>query len=109
MPCRKRRSKIQACADVGFAAARRDGLTGVWVEDRKLASIGIYDLDTVEGEILYSTLDPDDDPFVPLGMPGKQPGETILRHLEDGFVVPQGVVGVEADGGEGGAGGWHGK
>ena len=32
---------ILACADLGVNAARRDGLTGVWVEDRKLASIGV--------------------------------------------------------------------
>jgi lipoyl(octanoyl) transferase len=32
---------ILACAAFGVAAGRRDGLTGVWVEDRKLASIGV--------------------------------------------------------------------
>lgn len=32
---------IAACADLGVSAGRRDGLTGVWVEDRKLASIGV--------------------------------------------------------------------
>jgi lipoyl(octanoyl) transferase len=32
---------ILACADFGVRAGRRDGLTGVWVEDRKLASIGV--------------------------------------------------------------------
>ncbi len=32
---------IEACADLGVAAGRRDGLTGVWVENRKLASIGV--------------------------------------------------------------------
>jgi lipoyl(octanoyl) transferase len=34
-------SLIDACADLGVSAGRRDGLTGVWVEDRKLASIGV--------------------------------------------------------------------
>ena len=34
-------SLIAACNDLGVAAGRRDGLTGVWVEDRKLASIGV--------------------------------------------------------------------
>jgi lipoyl(octanoyl) transferase len=34
-------SLIRACAAFGVAAARREGLTGVWVEDRKLASIGV--------------------------------------------------------------------
>ncbi len=32
---------IRACASFGVAATRRDGLTGVWVENRKLASIGV--------------------------------------------------------------------
>jgi lipoyl(octanoyl) transferase len=32
---------IAACRDLGVAAGRRDGLTGVWVENRKLASIGV--------------------------------------------------------------------
>ncbi len=32
---------IAACADLGVGAGRRDGMTGVWVEDRKLASIGV--------------------------------------------------------------------
>ncbi len=32
---------IDFAADFGIDAARRDGLTGVWVEDRKLASIGV--------------------------------------------------------------------
>jgi len=32
---------IRACAHYEVSANRRDGLTGVWVEDRKLASIGV--------------------------------------------------------------------
>lgn len=32
---------IRACAACGVAAGRREGLTGVWVENRKLASIGV--------------------------------------------------------------------
>lgn len=32
---------IGACLELGANAGRRDGLTGVWVEDRKLASIGV--------------------------------------------------------------------
>jgi lipoyl(octanoyl) transferase len=32
---------IAACSHFGVNATRRDGLTGVWVEDRKLASIGV--------------------------------------------------------------------
>jgi lipoyl(octanoyl) transferase len=32
---------ILACRDFGIPATRREGLTGVWVENRKLASIGV--------------------------------------------------------------------
>lgn len=32
---------IAACADLGVSADRREGMTGVWVENRKLASIGV--------------------------------------------------------------------
>jgi len=32
---------IRTCRDFGVPATRRDGLTGVWVENRKLASIGV--------------------------------------------------------------------
>ncbi|MEI8037102.1 MAG: lipoyl(octanoyl) transferase LipB [Verrucomicrobiota bacterium] len=32
---------IQVCAGFGVSAGRRDGLTGVWVANRKLASIGV--------------------------------------------------------------------
>ena len=33
---------IAAVASVGIVGTRREGLTGVWVEDRKIASIGIH-------------------------------------------------------------------
>ena len=32
---------IELLADSGIAATTRDGLTGVWVDDRKIASIGV--------------------------------------------------------------------
>ncbi len=32
---------IRSCAQFGVSAARRGGLTGVWVENRKMASIGV--------------------------------------------------------------------
>lgn len=32
---------IAACADLGVSAGRREGMTGVWVNNRKLASIGV--------------------------------------------------------------------
>jgi phenylalanyl-tRNA synthetase beta chain len=54
--------------------------------DRKLASIGIYDLATIQSPITYGTLDPDKDPFVPLGMPGKKmTGRQILQSHPKGM------------------------
>jgi lipoyl(octanoyl) transferase len=32
---------IRACVSLGVAASRQDGMTGVWVGNRKLASIGV--------------------------------------------------------------------
>ena len=32
---------IELCARLGIRGGRREGLTGVWVEDRKIASIGV--------------------------------------------------------------------
>jgi lipoate-protein ligase B len=32
---------IETLAEVGIAATTRPGLTGVWIEDRKIASIGV--------------------------------------------------------------------
>jgi lipoyl(octanoyl) transferase len=34
-------SLIQICSSFGVVASRREGLTGIWVEGRKLASIGV--------------------------------------------------------------------
>ena len=36
-----------------------------------------------------------------LAMLGEQFGEALLGHAEEGLVLPQRVVGVEADGGDG--------
>jgi lipoyl(octanoyl) transferase len=36
------RAMIQALADEGVEAQIRDGLTGVWVDDRKIGSIGVH-------------------------------------------------------------------
>jgi phenylalanyl-tRNA synthetase beta chain len=48
--------------------------------DRKLASIGVYDLDTLEGPIRYTSIDPTGTPFEPLGMPGQpMTGQQILE------------------------------
>lgn len=48
--------------------------------NRKLASIGVYDLDTLSGDIHYRTISPDGESFTPLGMPGeKMTGREILE------------------------------
>ena len=50
--------------------------------DRKLASIGVYNLDAIEGPITYSVVDPDTFKFCPLGMPGVHmtPNEILEKH-----------------------------
>jgi phenylalanyl-tRNA synthetase beta chain len=58
--------------------------------DRKLASIGVYDLSTISGDITYRTIDPDKDPFVPLGMPGKKmSGRQILESHPKGVAYAE--------------------
>jgi phenylalanyl-tRNA synthetase beta chain len=58
--------------------------------DRKLASIGVYDLSTIGGNIAYRTIDPDKDPFVPLGMPGKKmSGRQILESHPKGVAYAE--------------------
>ncbi|TWT49896.1 Phenylalanine--tRNA ligase beta subunit [Thalassoglobus neptunius] len=48
--------------------------------DRKLASIGVYDLDQISGPLQYTTIDPDSERFEPLGRPGEQmTGREILE------------------------------
>ncbi len=54
--------------------------------DRKLASIGVYDLSTITGPIVYRTMDPDKESFVPLGVPGKKmSGRQILESHPKGM------------------------
>jgi phenylalanyl-tRNA synthetase beta chain len=58
--------------------------------DRKLASIGVYDLATIAPPITYRTLDPDREPFVPLGMPGKKmSGRQILESHPKGMAYAE--------------------
>ncbi|MCA8996239.1 MAG: phenylalanine--tRNA ligase subunit beta [Planctomycetaceae bacterium] len=54
--------------------------------DRKLASIGVYDLDTINGPITYTTIDPDKDAFEPLGKAGERmTGREILEKHPKGI------------------------
>src|SRR5262249_2195934 len=58
--------------------------------DRKLASIGVYDLSTIKPPIAYRTIDPDKDSFVPLGMPGKKmTGRQILESHPKGVAYAE--------------------
>ena len=58
--------------------------------DRKLASIGVYDLATITPPITYRTIDPDKEPFVPLGMPGKKmTGRQILESHPKGMAYAE--------------------
>jgi len=58
--------------------------------DRKLASIGVYDLATITPPIMYRTIDPDKEPFVPLGMPGKKmSGRQILESHPKGMAYAE--------------------
>jgi phenylalanyl-tRNA synthetase beta chain len=51
--------------------------------DRKLASIGVYDLDTLQGDVFhYDAVDPDGLRFVPLGYPPHDPASALtLREI----------------------------
>ncbi|MEX0642175.1 MAG: phenylalanine--tRNA ligase subunit beta, partial [Pirellulales bacterium] len=58
--------------------------------DRKLASIGVYDMSTITGPIVYRTMDPDKDAFVPLGMAGKKmSGRQILESHPKGMAYAE--------------------
>ena len=58
--------------------------------DRKLASIGVYDMSAISGDITYRTIDPDKEPFVPLGMPGKKmTGRQILESHPKGVAYAE--------------------
>jgi phenylalanyl-tRNA synthetase beta chain len=58
--------------------------------DRKLASIGVYDLAAIAGDVTYKAIDPDREPFVPLGMPGrKMSGRQILESHPKGMAYAE--------------------
>jgi phenylalanyl-tRNA synthetase beta chain len=62
--------------------------------DRKLASIGVYDLSAINGDITYRTMDPDKERFVPLGMPGKKmSGRQILESHPKGMAYAELLAG----------------
>ncbi len=57
---------------------------------RKLSSIGVYDLDTIQGPLFYTTMHTDDDRFEPLGKPGELfSGKEILEKHPKGLAFAQ--------------------
>jgi lipoate-protein ligase B len=67
------RAIIAALAEERVAAGVRDGLTGVWVEDRKIASIGVHISRGVTTHGFAVNVDNDLEPFawvVPCGISG---------------------------------------
>jgi len=75
---------IRALAMLGLVAGRRAGLTGVWVDDRKIASIGVHTRDWVtwHGFALNVTTDVRwFDLIVPCGIAGVEM-TTVARELE---------------------------
>lgn len=50
--------------------------------DRKKASIGVYDLETIQPDIYYKAIGPEEIKFTPLGMPGEDltPREILEKH-----------------------------
>src|SRR5262245_46690171 len=65
--------------------------------DRKLASIGVYDLSTITPPITYGTMDPDKELFVPLGMSGKKKmsGRQILESHPKGMAYAELLAGFK--------------
>jgi lipoyl(octanoyl) transferase len=64
---------VAALAEEGIAAGPREGLTGVWVEDRKIASIGVHVARGVTTHGFAVNVDNDLQPFewvVACGLPG---------------------------------------
>jgi lipoate-protein ligase B len=77
---------IVAVAKVGVVAERRGGYTGVWTNDRKLASIGVHIRDWVtwHGFALNVTTDLSYfDLIVPCGIPGVKMTSLALEKRED--------------------------
>ena len=67
------RAIAAALAEEGIAAGPRDGLTGVWVEDRKIGSIGVHVSHRVTTHGFAINVDCDLEPFewvVPCGIAG---------------------------------------
>jgi lipoyl(octanoyl) transferase len=65
---------IRTCADFGLRGRRIDGLTGVWIEDRKIGAIGVRVARWVTSHGLALNVNLDLEPFrmiVPCGLRGR--------------------------------------
>lgn len=63
--------------------------------DRKLAAIGVHDLDAISGPVVYTTIDPDNDLFEPLAMPKRMSGNSIVKHHPKGIAYAHLLAGLE--------------
>ncbi len=93
---------IACCAEFGVRAERREGMTGVWVEDRKIASIGVGVKQWISMHGFALNVDGDLAPFariVPCGIAGvkmtslaAERGEAAQGGKEDMSVEKAGEV-----------------
>jgi len=84
------RAIIVALGDEGISAQVRDGLTGVWVEDRKIASIGIHVSRGVATHGFAVNVSNDLQPFewiTPCGLDGVQM-TSVCRETGRGDALP---------------------
>jgi lipoyl(octanoyl) transferase len=90
---------IDGVAPFGVQASRRTGLTGVWVEDRKLASIGVHARDWVTWHGFALNISNDLRTFaytVPCGIAGVTMTSVALEGARAGRRVPVTVQEVAA-------------
>ncbi|MEO0795818.1 MAG: lipoyl(octanoyl) transferase LipB [Verrucomicrobiota bacterium] len=73
---------INALMTVGLAASRREGLTGIWLENRKIAAIGVAVKRWISYHGFALNMDPDMSAFagiVPCGITNEEGRVTSLR------------------------------
>jgi lipoyl(octanoyl) transferase len=83
---------IRALAEFGLAAVRRDGLTGIWIERRKIAAIGVAVRRWVAYHGFALNVDPDLAHFggiVPCGIASAEGTVTSLRAELGRAVAPE--------------------
>jgi lipoate-protein ligase B len=80
---------IDTLASIHIRAARRDGFLGVWIEDRKIATIGVAVRRWISSQGVAINLDPDLEPFEYILKCGDDCGTvtSIARELGPGGAV----------------------